>query len=268
MSTSPDIGCPIPERAPASHRVHAPSAMGGDLHRFWSLTFMLARTEFKLRFFGSVLGYLWTLMRPLMLFGVMCSFHQGPPRQQGQSPGPTTPRTCSGRSSCSPSSRKPPPARCAASSAARTCCARCASHGWSFRSRWCSSPVQPRHEPGRRVHLHPRRGVRADAELARADPLIIAARDLRLGRRRCCCRRCTCAFATSSRSGKSFSQLLYYGSPGSSRSRRCKENLRPHVLHIFMLNPLGAILTAVAPGAAHAATPSAGAGARRSWAAC
>lgn len=32
---------------------------------------MLARTEFKLRFFGSVLGYLWTLMNPLLLFGVM-----------------------------------------------------------------------------------------------------------------------------------------------------------------------------------------------------
>ena len=32
---------------------------------------MLALTEFKLRFFGSVLGYVWTLVRPLMLFGVM-----------------------------------------------------------------------------------------------------------------------------------------------------------------------------------------------------
>ena len=73
MSTMPDIGlpAPAPQRAPASHRVHAPSAMGGGLHRFWSLTFMLARTEFKLRFFGSILGYIWTLMRPLMLFGVM-----------------------------------------------------------------------------------------------------------------------------------------------------------------------------------------------------
>jgi ABC-2 type transport system permease protein len=79
MSTIPDIGLPAPpevdlptpKKAPASHRVHAPSAMGGGLHRFWSLTFMLARTEFKLRFFGSILGYVWTLMRPLMLFGVM-----------------------------------------------------------------------------------------------------------------------------------------------------------------------------------------------------
>jgi ABC-2 type transport system permease protein len=28
-------------------------------------------SDFKLRFFGSALGYLWTLMRPLMLFGVL-----------------------------------------------------------------------------------------------------------------------------------------------------------------------------------------------------
>ena len=27
--------------------------------------------EFKLRFFGSVLGYFWQLMRPLMLFGIL-----------------------------------------------------------------------------------------------------------------------------------------------------------------------------------------------------
>jgi ABC-2 type transport system permease protein len=48
-----------------------PSALGGDLRRFWSLTYTLAATDFKLRFFGSALGYLWTLMRPLMLFGVL-----------------------------------------------------------------------------------------------------------------------------------------------------------------------------------------------------
>lgn len=48
-----------------------PSAFGNDLRRFWSLTLTLATTEFKLRFFGSALGYVWTLMRPLMLFGVL-----------------------------------------------------------------------------------------------------------------------------------------------------------------------------------------------------
>jgi ABC-2 type transport system permease protein len=62
---------PAPKRAPVSHRVYGPSALGGGLHRFWSLTFMLARTEFKLRFFGSVFGYLWTLVRPLLFFGVL-----------------------------------------------------------------------------------------------------------------------------------------------------------------------------------------------------
>jgi ABC-2 type transport system permease protein len=72
MSTMSDIGLPeAPHGTTSSHNVHAPSAMGGGLQRFWSLTFMLARTEFKLRFFGSALGYVWTLMRPLMLFGVM-----------------------------------------------------------------------------------------------------------------------------------------------------------------------------------------------------
>jgi ABC-2 type transport system permease protein len=32
---------------------------------------MLAATDFKLRWFGSALGYLWTLMKPLLLFGVL-----------------------------------------------------------------------------------------------------------------------------------------------------------------------------------------------------
>jgi ABC-2 type transport system permease protein len=65
---------PVPQPAPASHHVHAPSALGGDFRRFWSLTFTLARTEFKLRFYGSVLGYVWTLVRPLLLFGVLWVF--------------------------------------------------------------------------------------------------------------------------------------------------------------------------------------------------
>jgi ABC-2 type transport system permease protein len=55
----------------ATARYHAPSAFGDDARRFWGLTYVLASTEFKLRFFGSVLGYVWTLMRPLMLFGVL-----------------------------------------------------------------------------------------------------------------------------------------------------------------------------------------------------
>ncbi len=49
----------------------APSALGGDLRRLWSLSITLATTEFRLRYLGSVLGYLWSLLRPLLFFGVM-----------------------------------------------------------------------------------------------------------------------------------------------------------------------------------------------------
>ena len=51
--------------------IHGPSALGSDPRRLVALTWMLARTEFKLAFFGSALGYLWQLMRPLLLFGVI-----------------------------------------------------------------------------------------------------------------------------------------------------------------------------------------------------
>lgn len=51
--------------------IKGPSALGDDLGRVGHLTVTLAVMEFKLRFFGSVLGYFWSLARPLMLFGVL-----------------------------------------------------------------------------------------------------------------------------------------------------------------------------------------------------
>jgi ABC-2 type transport system permease protein len=36
-----------------------------------ALALTLAATDWKVRFFGSVLGYLWSLLRPLMLFGIL-----------------------------------------------------------------------------------------------------------------------------------------------------------------------------------------------------
>jgi len=54
-----------------SAEYRGPSAIGEDVRRFARLTWTLAVTDFKLRFFGSVLGYVWTLARPLMLFGVL-----------------------------------------------------------------------------------------------------------------------------------------------------------------------------------------------------
>ncbi len=52
-------------------QIKGPSAVGSDPGRFWHLTRALAVTEFKLRFFGSALGYAWQVMRPLLLFGVL-----------------------------------------------------------------------------------------------------------------------------------------------------------------------------------------------------
>ncbi len=54
--------------------IRGPRALTDDWSRFWHLTYNIARNEFKLRFFGSVLGYLWQLMRPLLLFGVLFVF--------------------------------------------------------------------------------------------------------------------------------------------------------------------------------------------------
>ncbi len=57
--------------AGAAYRMTGPAAVSGDPRRFFDLAYTLAVTDFKLRFFGSVLGYFWTLIRPLMLFGVL-----------------------------------------------------------------------------------------------------------------------------------------------------------------------------------------------------
>ena len=60
-----------PAALAAMRPIKGPTALGSDPRRFWHLTRTLAITEFKLRFFGSALGYLWQLMRPLLLFGIL-----------------------------------------------------------------------------------------------------------------------------------------------------------------------------------------------------
>jgi ABC-2 type transport system permease protein len=57
--------------APFGRVIKGPSAVGSDARRFFHLTWALSITDFKLRFFGSALGYVWQLLRPLMLFGVL-----------------------------------------------------------------------------------------------------------------------------------------------------------------------------------------------------
>lgn len=51
--------------------VRGPSALGGGRHRFFELLWLISSTEFKKAYYGTVLGYVWSLIRPLMLFGVL-----------------------------------------------------------------------------------------------------------------------------------------------------------------------------------------------------
>jgi ABC-2 type transport system permease protein len=54
--------------------IRGPRALGDSWPRFWHLAYNIARSEFKLKFFGSALGYVWQVMRPLLLFGVLYVF--------------------------------------------------------------------------------------------------------------------------------------------------------------------------------------------------
>src|SRR5688500_4838406 len=51
--------------------VRGPYSFGDDSHRFWTLVWLLARSDFKLRYAGSFLGPLWGLLRPIAIFGVL-----------------------------------------------------------------------------------------------------------------------------------------------------------------------------------------------------
>jgi ABC-2 type transport system permease protein len=57
-------------RAAGGTRMTGPRALTGDWRRGAALTWTLAYLEFRLKFFGSVLGYIWQLARPLLMFGV------------------------------------------------------------------------------------------------------------------------------------------------------------------------------------------------------
>jgi ABC-2 type transport system permease protein len=62
----------IPE--PLGRPIRGPRALGESWTRFWHLAYNIALSEFKLKFFGSALGYLWQVVRPLLLFGVLYVF--------------------------------------------------------------------------------------------------------------------------------------------------------------------------------------------------
>jgi ABC-2 type transport system permease protein len=58
--------------APAPLRdVPGPSALGGGWRRALALLYLIAATDFKRHYVGTALGYLWSIARPLLLFGVL-----------------------------------------------------------------------------------------------------------------------------------------------------------------------------------------------------
>lgn len=63
------------QQAPVEERplieVRGPSALGGGWRRFGHLTWLIGITDWKLAYFDSVLGYVWSLMRPILFFGVL-----------------------------------------------------------------------------------------------------------------------------------------------------------------------------------------------------
>lgn len=78
MTTSTEVAAQTPA-PPVPYEqlgkpIQGPRAVTDDWRRFWHLAFNLATTQWKLRFFGSALGYLWQLVRPLLLFAVLYVF--------------------------------------------------------------------------------------------------------------------------------------------------------------------------------------------------
>jgi ABC-2 type transport system permease protein len=62
--------------------VRGPSALGGGWRRSADLLYLIAVTEFRRSYLGTALGYLWSLARPLLLYGVLLlvftkAFHLG-----------------------------------------------------------------------------------------------------------------------------------------------------------------------------------------------
>jgi ABC-2 type transport system permease protein len=51
--------------------VRGPSALGGGWRRAADLLYLIAVTEFRRSYLGTALGYVWSLARPLLLFGVL-----------------------------------------------------------------------------------------------------------------------------------------------------------------------------------------------------
>lgn len=62
---------PVERHVPELKDVTGPSALGGGWRRFFDLLILISVNDFKKTYFGTVLGYFWSLLRPLALFAVL-----------------------------------------------------------------------------------------------------------------------------------------------------------------------------------------------------
>lgn len=62
---------PVARETPVLRDVAGPSALGGGARRFFDLLYLISVNDFKKTYFGTVLGYFWSLLRPLALFAVL-----------------------------------------------------------------------------------------------------------------------------------------------------------------------------------------------------
>jgi ABC-2 type transport system permease protein len=51
--------------------IRGPSAVGGGARRFFDLLWLSSRTEFKLGYHGTFLGFAWSFARPLLMFAIL-----------------------------------------------------------------------------------------------------------------------------------------------------------------------------------------------------
>jgi ABC-2 type transport system permease protein len=62
---------PEPAMGPPLLPIPGPSAFGGTRERFVDLLWLLSVSEFRLQYANTGLGFLWTIIRPLVFFGVI-----------------------------------------------------------------------------------------------------------------------------------------------------------------------------------------------------
>ena len=145
--------------------VSGPSALGGGWKRAWELLSLIAVTDFKRAYFDTALGYVWSIARPLMLFGVLLAVFTQVFRLGSQVPNypvlllfnivlfgffsEATQAAVTSIVSQESVVRKTQFPRLVIPLAVVL-----------------TSRLQPRPEPRRRLHIHPRVGHRSDLELA------------------------------------------------------------------------------------------------------